>query len=172
MHILATLVLMLGLFGDSALSTDLIRGASTITDVTWYTSQVSSMWASVFYAVNMELHNAKNMGGQAAYSEATWLYGTTELPASVVTGWAAGYLGRAHEMATKTATAATETAPSSDSQQQSTASPTTTPAPSTASTAPTSTTKNSSAVTNVSGANTQALAMVCALVAVAIVGYY
>ncbi|KAJ1962649.1 hypothetical protein GGI12_002524 [Dipsacomyces acuminosporus] len=185
MHTLSTLlVLTFTLFAGRVFSadTDLIKDASTIKDVSWYTAQVSSSWASVFYRVNMNINDAKYLStGKDAYASATWLYGTTALPASVVPGWAAGYLDRAHELASKTA------APSQTHRTSPTPKPTATPAtsrtpastsepasserPESSATSATSS-KSSSAPSNAHGP--AGIAVLCAVIVAifAVPGYY
>ncbi|KAJ1997230.1 hypothetical protein GGI04_005483 [Coemansia thaxteri] len=89
----------------AARAADLVDDAGTITDTKSYASAVSQSWASVYYRVNQNLNDAMFLGKSADYAKATWLYGTTQLPASYVATWAPAYLGRAQELFSQTATA-------------------------------------------------------------------
>ncbi|KAJ2078633.1 hypothetical protein H4R24_004333 [Coemansia sp. RSA 988] len=78
---------------------DLLAAAGTVTDTKSFVSEISANWVSVFYQGNMDLQSLAFMRNSAGYDSATSLYGTTELPASYPSAWAAGYLSRAQETA-------------------------------------------------------------------------
>ncbi|KAJ2890442.1 hypothetical protein GGI21_002670 [Coemansia aciculifera] len=113
----STAFALLALCSSSAIAENLITDAATITNTASYTSAVSQQWASVYYQVNQNLNDALFLGKSSDYSTATWLYGTTQLPASYVATWATGYLDRAHELHSMTASGASHTPSSSSSEE-------------------------------------------------------
>ncbi|KAI9506775.1 hypothetical protein GGI25_004800 [Coemansia spiralis] len=98
---------------------NLLTAAATATDTKAFESSVSSNWVSIFYQVNQNINSQMYMGGSSAYSVATWLYGTDQLPASYDPKWASGYLNRAHELYSQTATDISEDSSSSQTKKES-----------------------------------------------------
>ncbi|KAJ2506189.1 hypothetical protein IWW47_001705 [Coemansia sp. RSA 2052] len=112
-------VALLALCSGYTLAEDLIADAGTITNTQSYTSAVSQSWASVYYRVNQNLNDALYAGKSKDYATATWLYGTTQLPAAYVANWAPGYLSRAQELHSKTASGGAASSPGSSSSEES-----------------------------------------------------
>ncbi|KAJ2490372.1 hypothetical protein IWW37_003189 [Coemansia sp. RSA 2050] len=116
MYSIAPALALLALLSAPAQAEDLITDASTITNTQSYISAVSQSWASVYYRVNQNLNDALYAGKSQDYATATWLYGTTQLPAAYVATWAPGYLSRAKELNTRTTGTASQTKPSAASE--------------------------------------------------------
>ncbi|KAJ1667296.1 hypothetical protein IW140_001968 [Coemansia sp. RSA 1813] len=100
---------------------NLLDVAATVTDMSVFGQELSSVWASVFYQVNQDLNMAKYTGESGAYSSAVWLYGTTQLPASYDPKWVSGYVSRAHELYAETATSTESVTSDEGSSESSTA---------------------------------------------------
>ncbi|KAJ2032698.1 hypothetical protein IWW57_000082 [Coemansia sp. S610] len=116
MYSITPALALLAVLSAPALAEDLVTDASTITNTQSYVSAVSQNWASVYYRVNQNLNDALYGGKSNDYATATWLYGTTQLPAAYVATWAPGYLSRAKELSTRTSGTSPHTKPTASSE--------------------------------------------------------